>query len=247
MQPSSSLLAKRDKDEIVKIDWDNLAYNVLIKDGPRSSLFKSTYVNKAILQGLSGTAQSGQLLAILGPTGSGKTTLLNVLAARLQDSGKNSLMALTGSITVNGTKREEVWFRTISAYVSQDDYLYPHLTVFETLLLSANFFLPSSSEEEKVRTVANTINELGLLKAHDVIIGDAKTRGVSGGERKRTSIAVQLLTNPAVLFLDEPTSGLGWFTLILYNLSKINFDFQVHKIIILLFDNTYMTMTITIR
>lgn len=90
--------------------------------------------------------------------------------------------------------------------------MYAYLTVFETLMLSAHFYLPdTTSYEEKVDLVNSTIAELGLVKAKDTTIGNEKVRGVSGGERRRASIAVQLLCDPAVLFLDEPTSGLDAF------------------------------------
>lgn len=90
--------------------------------------------------------------------------------------------------------------------------MYAFLTVFETLMLSAHFFLPEDlSDADKTKIVDTTIAELGLVKARDTIIGNEKVRGVSGGERKRASIGVQLLTDPAVLFLDEPTSGLDAF------------------------------------
>ena len=90
--------------------------------------------------------------------------------------------------------------------------MYAHLTVQETLLLASNFYTRSSeSKENKLRVVNNVIAELGLTKAANTIIGSASFRGISGGERKRTAIAVQLITDPAVLFLDEPTSGLDSF------------------------------------
>ncbi len=90
--------------------------------------------------------------------------------------------------------------------------MYAHLTVFESLMLAGHFFLPSTlTQEKKKEIVEATISELGLVKARDTIIGDDDVRGVSGGERKRASVAVQLLTDPAVLFLDEPTSGLDAF------------------------------------
>jgi ABC-type multidrug transport system ATPase subunit len=96
--------------------------------------------------------------------------------------------------------------------IKQDDNMYAFLTVFETLMLAAHFFLPSDlADEDKAKIVDSTIAELGLVKARDTIIGNDKIRGVSGGERKRASIAVQLLCDPAVLFLDEPTSGLDAF------------------------------------
>lgn len=90
--------------------------------------------------------------------------------------------------------------------------MYAYLTVFETLIMAAHFFLPITlTAEEKEAHVRAVIAELGLVKATDTIIGNDKNRGVSGGERRRASIAVQLLTDPAVLFLDEPTSGLDAF------------------------------------
>ena len=90
--------------------------------------------------------------------------------------------------------------------------MYPHLTVFESLMLAGHFFLPASLTDAKKKEIVDaTIAELGLVKARDTIIGDDDVRGVSGGERKRASIATQLLTDPAVLFLDEPTSGLDAF------------------------------------
>jgi ABC-type multidrug transport system ATPase subunit len=137
--------------------------------------------------------------------------LLNVLAARFPPGGA-AMSKLEGSIFVNGKPRDEEKFRNISAYVLQDDYMYTYLTVFETLMLSAHFFLPITlSDKEKEEHVRQVIADLGLVKATDTIIGSEKVRGVSGGERKRASIAVQLLTDPAVLFLDEPTSGLDAF------------------------------------
>ena len=90
--------------------------------------------------------------------------------------------------------------------------MYPHLTVYETLILAAHFYLPNGvSLEDKNKLVMNVLDELGLRKAKDTIIGDEKVRGVSGGERRRANIAGQLIADPAALFLDEPTSGLDAF------------------------------------
>lgn len=136
---------------------------------------------------------------------------MNILAARCPDA-QNSRAKLTGSIQVNGQVRNEVDFRKLSAYVLQDDNLYPHLTVMETFLLAVNFFLPAASTiHDRNNLVDAVIAELGLGKARDTIIGNEKVRGISGGERKRASIGVQLITDPSVLFLDEPTTGLDSF------------------------------------
>lgn len=193
----------RSKDERVVINWNSVVFQTVMKDPSKASPFKTVYKTKTILNGLHGRASSGELLAILGPTGCGKSSLLNVLAARIPHGG-SSANKLTGSIMFNGKPRQEEKFRNISAYVLQDDFMYAYLTVFETLMLAAHFFLlVNFTEAEKVDQVDACIAELGLVKARDTIIGNDKVRGVSGGERRRASIAVQLLTDPAVLFLDE--------------------------------------------
>mmetsp|Transcript_12455 Transcript_12455/g.13425 ORF Transcript_12455/g.13425 Transcript_12455/m.13425 type:complete len:680 (-) Transcript_12455:131-2170(-) len=203
--------SKRSRDERVVMNWKDIRFETLVKDASKSTPLKTVYKTKVVLNNLTGRAESGQLLAILGPTGCGKTSLMNVLSARFPGGG-SSVFRLSGSITVNGKTRDEEKFRKISAYVLQDDNMYAFLTVFETLMLSAHFFLPEDlSDADKTKIVDTTIAELGLVKARDTIIGNEKVRGVSGGERKRASIGVQLLTDPAVLFLDEPTSGLDAF------------------------------------
>ena len=133
---------------------------------------------------------------------------MNILASRCPD-GSQAFSKLEGSICVNGVPRNDSHFRGISAYVLQDDNLYPHLTVLETFTLAAAFYLPYESNQREI--VDDIIRELGLTKARDTIIGDDKLRGVSGGERKRANIGTQLISDPAVLFLDEPTSGLDSF------------------------------------
>jgi ABC-type multidrug transport system ATPase subunit len=102
----------------VSIRWEDLTFETLVKDPERSSIVAPVYKRKQILKGLSGSARSGELLAILGPTGCGKTSLLNVLAARVP-SGGQSLNNLTGAIYMNGKKRNEERFRKVSAYVLQ--------------------------------------------------------------------------------------------------------------------------------
>jgi ABC-type multidrug transport system ATPase subunit len=136
---------------------------------------------------------------------------MNVLAARVSGLS-DSNTKLTGSVELNGVERDEVGFRRISAYVVQDDRLYPHMTVEETFTMAAHFYLPDVySLDQKKLLVDSVIAELGLDKARNTMIGDEKVRGVSGGERKRANIGVQLISNPSILFLDEPTSGLDSF------------------------------------
>ena len=111
-----------------------------------------------------------------------------------------SKTSLTGSILVNGTPRNDEQFRRISGYVLQDDKMYPHLTVYETMLLAAHFYLPNSMTlEDKNILVMDVIDEMGLRKAKDTVIGDEKVRGVSGGERRRANIGAQLISGQFVL------------------------------------------------
>lgn len=164
---------------------------------------------KRILQNISGSVAAGTLTAIMGPSGSGKTSLLNILANRVISIPGATL---TGSIELNGKPRDEEIFKEISAYVLQHDVLYSFMTVYETLSLAANFFYGNTiTLEAREILVNNIILSLGLLKCKDTIIGDENSRGISGGERKRVSIGVEMVSNPSILFLDEPTSGLDSF------------------------------------
>ncbi|XP_058071278.1 ABC transporter G family member 9-like [Magnolia sinica] len=156
---------------------------------------------RMILKGISGAVLPGEMLAMLGPSGSGKTTLLTALGGRLR--GK-----LSGSITYNGKPFSNVMKRN-TGFVTQDDVLYPHLTVTETLVFTALLRLPSSlSRKQREDQAMSVMNQLGLTKCKNSIIGGPFLRGVSGGERKRVSIGQEMLINPSLLFLDEPTSGL---------------------------------------
>ncbi|XP_068637757.1 ABC transporter G family member 6-like [Aristolochia californica] len=158
---------------------------------------------KTLLDDISGDARDGEILAVLGASGSGKSTLVDALANRI------SRDSLKGTITLNGENLESRLQKVISAYVMQDDLLFPMLTVEETLMFSAEFRLPRSlSKSKKQARVQALIDQLGLRNAAKTIIGDEGHRGVSGGERRRVSIGIDIIHDPIVLFLDEPTSGL---------------------------------------
>jgi len=154
-----------------------------------------------ILKNISGGFRAGTSTAILGPSGSGKTTLLNFLSDRVNS---NALEAKS-ELLINGNV-----IKSISAlkhrfsYVMQDDVLYEDLTVKEQLLSTAELTGISNSEEK----VDEILKWLNLEHCKDSRIGDEISRGISGGERKRTSIAVELITDPSIIFLDEPTTGL---------------------------------------
>ncbi|KAJ6311631.1 hypothetical protein OIU77_013395 [Salix suchowensis] len=164
------------------------------------SLFTTT---KTLLNDISGEARDGEILAVLGASGSGKSTLIDALANRIAKG------SLKGTKTLNGEVLESRMLKVISAYVMQDDLLFPMLTVEETLMFAAEFRLPRSLSKSKKRLrVQALIEQLGLKNAAKTVIGDEGHRGVSGGERRRVSIGIDIIHDPIVLFLDEPTSGL---------------------------------------
>ncbi|KAJ8773908.1 hypothetical protein K2173_009339 [Erythroxylum novogranatense] len=156
---------------------------------------------KTILNGITGMVSPGEILAMLGPSGSGKTTLLTALGGRLSGN-------LSGKVTYNGQPFSGIVKRR-TGFVSQDDILYPHLTVTETLVFTALLRLPRTlTRSEKEEHVERVISELGLTRCRNSMIGGPLVRGISGGEKKRVSIGQEMLINPSFLLLDEPTSGL---------------------------------------
>lgn len=157
---------------------------------------------KAILRGVNAHMPSGSLTAIIGSSGSGKTSVLNTLSRRVA----GGRLRTTGDITYNGSSQLS---NIRSAYVMQQDVLLPTLTVRETLRYAAELRLPPpTTTEEREQVVQNVILELGLKECADTRIGNNVHKGCSGGEKRRTSLAVQMLSNPSVLFCDEVTTGL---------------------------------------
>ncbi|KAI0671808.1 hypothetical protein C8Q78DRAFT_972196 [Trametes maxima] len=158
---------------------------------------------RTILDNISGSAKPGQLLAIMGASGAGKSTFLDILAR------KNKKGSVGGTTLVNGREIADTDFKKVMGFVDQEDTLMSTLTVYETVLYSALLRLPRemSLEAKKYRTL-ETMNELGILGIKDSRIGDTGRRSISGGEKRRVSIACELVTSPSILFLDEPTSGL---------------------------------------
>eukprot|EP00835_Amoeboradix_gromovi_P004966 NODE_426_length_8844_cov_0.449857.p1 type:complete len:437 gc:universal NODE_426_length_8844_cov_0.449857:1398-2708(+) len=182
------------------LTWHDIKYSVNIK--------KDT---KQILNGISGEVKPGQVVAIMGSSGAGKSSLLNILAGRFNQGNLN------GQILINGMPRDPKKFISQISYVEQDDLLFSMMTVKETVNFSAFLRLPSAMTSiKKKQLTTETIQQLGLNNCQDTKIGSNLKRGVSGGERKRTAIANEVVCDPDILFLDEPTSGLDAF--IAYNI-----------------------------
>ncbi|CAN8284816.1 unnamed protein product [Cochlearia groenlandica] len=158
---------------------------------------------KTLLNNISGETRDGEIMAVLGASGSGKSTLIDALANRI------SKESLKGDVKLNGEALQSRTLKVISAYVMQDDLLFPMLTVEETLMFAAEFRLPRNLPKHKKKLrVQALIDQLGIKNASSTIIGDEGHRGISGGERRRVSIGIDIIHDPIVLFLDEPTSGL---------------------------------------
>ena len=187
---------ERGEGKGIKLEWSDITYSVAVKKG------KDVLERKTLLKPMSGEALPGELLAIMGTSGAGKSTLLDVLAARLESRH------LKGTITANGTPIDPSSFRKLTGYVMQNDALFPLLTVRETFQFAAYLRIHDMSRSQKDQAAENIIKLLRLEKCADTIIGDDDHRGLSGGERRRVSIGVDIIHTPAVVFLDEPTSGL---------------------------------------
>jgi ABC-type multidrug transport system ATPase subunit/pSer/pThr/pTyr-binding forkhead associated (FHA) protein len=159
---------------------------------------------KVLLDHVSFKALPGDMIALMGPSGAGKTTLLLTLNGYMPPS--------SGQVRINGEDLYAIYdaLRGSIGYVPQDDLVHPELTVFEAVKYSARFRLPPDySEEEIDQRVEQTLRELGLEGVRNLQIGKPEKKVLSGGQRKRVNIALELVTDPVILFLDEPTSGLA--------------------------------------
>ncbi len=155
------------------------------------------------LQNISFATEQGNLIGIMGSSGSGKTTLLNVLSGIYQPS--------EGSIKINeiDITNDDGRLRGVIGYVPQDDLLIEELSVFDNLYYNAKFCFRNLSEKEITGKVEQTLSSLGLLEKKDLKVGSVMNKTISGGQRKRLNIALELIREPSVLYLDEPTSGLS--------------------------------------
>jgi ABC-type multidrug transport system ATPase subunit len=201
-------MTARSADEIRTISIRLEAYAL---DLEKRSLRKGT--TKAILKPLTADFQPNMINVIMGPSGSGKTSLLNSMAGRLRDD-ISTRYKKSGSMTFNGLAPSEDVIHAICSFVTQDDdALLASLTVRETLRYAAGLRLPKwMSKEQKLQKAEEILMKMGLKDCADNLIGNDLIKGISGGEKRRVSIAVQILTEPRILLLDEPLSGLDAFT-----------------------------------
>jgi len=193
-------ILKHDLPDDIRIDADSISFVVKDKGGKQ----------KKILDNISLTILPSEFVGLMGPAGAGKTTLMLAMNGYLPPT--------SGASVINGKSLYGNYdaFRGNIGYVPQDDIIHPELTVYEALYYTARLRLPSDTTKEEIDTlIVKNMTELGLidksrnLDIRNVIIGSPDNKGISGGQRKRVNLAMELLTAPNILFLDEPTSGLS--------------------------------------
>ncbi|XP_066150986.1 ATP-binding cassette subfamily G member 4-like [Euwallacea fornicatus] len=154
---------------------------------------------KKILKGVSGLFKSGELTAIMGPSGAGKTSLLNILTGYQKSGVEGVIRCKNGETTKIGPSQ----YKSQSRYILQDDYLISYFTVYEIMHSTTNLKIDGFSESKKNFLIDDILRTLGLLNLKQTLCGC-----LSGGQRKRLSIALEMIDDPPILFLDEPTTGL---------------------------------------
>lgn len=179
------------------LTWDNISYTVNTKK-----------VHGQILKNVSGYANPREILAIMGSSGSGKTSLLSILSNQIIPHRE---VDISGDIQLNGENIRNLNYNAFARYVMQQDILLPTQTPREALTFAAIMKVGGNKEFIK-KKVNNIIEELMLTKVADNLIGNEVIKGISGGEKKRVCIGIELISEPSVLILDEPTSGLDSIT-----------------------------------
>ncbi|OQE29127.1 hypothetical protein PENFLA_c004G05346 [Penicillium flavigenum] len=183
-------------ETVRNFSWQGLTVTVKDRESKKA---------RDLINDITGDVQHGELVALMGPSGCGKTTLLNVLARRAASAGAKVL----GRTYVNDAQMDSRNFQRVTSYVEQEDVLIGSLTVQETLKFAADLSLPSSvSKRERMDRIRTLLEAFGIQNQANTLVGTPIRKGISGGQKRRVSVASQLITNPKILFLDEPTSGL---------------------------------------
>ena len=192
----------RDRDGVKGVDVElvDLALEIY-----KPSLRRGRGRTLNVLKSVSTKFQAGELNVILGPSGSGKSSLLNAMARRLRSSLLTRYRT-SGAMLFNGAQPTDKEVRSLCSYVTQEDSaLLPYLTVRETLRFAAGLRLSRwMSKEEKMKRAEDVLLKMGLKDCADVLVGDELLKGISGGEKRRVSIAVLVLTDPQILMWVRP-------------------------------------------
>ena len=196
------------------LTWRNInmtVQNTTTPNGSRTTKDEFSPSERVILSNVWGTARAGETTAIMGASGAGKTSLFTVLAGRMQSRDKVRVQAdgiTLGNTPINPARDANIR-RQYFAYVAQEDALHAASTPRESLAFSARLRLPKSTTQQEIDAlVQEYIKDLGLTACADSMIGGGLKKGISGGEKRRVSIGMELISRPKIVFLDEPTSGL---------------------------------------
>mmetsp|Transcript_26352 Transcript_26352/g.39923 ORF Transcript_26352/g.39923 Transcript_26352/m.39923 type:complete len:744 (+) Transcript_26352:1702-3933(+) len=216
--------AQKETDKTVELSFEGIHITLQNKkDGERTLMDGST---------IHGMARPGELLAIMGPSGAGKSILLEAIGGQLPSNSK--LSKVEGNVYLNGIRTNDSRNNHNVVLIPQESDFFPHMTVYETLEFRAKLLLRKKSKSEMQQHLNKILKQLNLFHVKDTIVGNQKVRGLSGGERKRLSIAVKLVQDPpAVLLLDEPTSGLDSYQAkqVVESLKKLAKE-ETHKTIV---------------
>ncbi|MFZ1693640.1 MAG: ATP-binding cassette domain-containing protein [Flavobacteriales bacterium] len=193
----------------VPIYYSDILQAFMAKQGKPRIVFRADGIEYAFPNGRMGLHElhlaetSGKLIGIMGGSGSGKSTLLNLL--------NGNLVPTRGRVTINGidVHRERDRIRGVIGHVSQDDLLIEELTVYQNLFFNAKLSFGDQTDEQVAERTLRMLHTLGLYETKDLKVGSPLEKTISGGQRKRLNIALELIREPSVLFVDEPTSGLS--------------------------------------
>ncbi|KAK3267078.1 hypothetical protein CYMTET_24341 [Cymbomonas tetramitiformis] len=191
--------------------------------------------NTTILDDVSGRFSHSQLAAIMGPSGCGKTSLINVLSGKAGRHGK-----VSGYVAVNEKPFSAAEMKGVMGFVPQDDTVLDDLTVLENIQFSAKLRLqPATTVQARHTLVLSVLEILGLTHIQNSCVGSVEKRGISGGQKKRVNIGVEMVADPSVLFLDEPTSGLGATDTLLVMKALHSFALNRHTVIAVIHQPRY--------
>ncbi|CAN6283386.1 unnamed protein product [Urochloa humidicola] len=203
-----------DTDRATKINNDKLTFSgvvsLLTQDRPRRPMLEVAFKGltlsigkKKLLKCVTGKLSPGRVTAIMGPSGAGKTTFLNAVL------GKTSGYKKDGIVLINGIPESMQSYKKIIGFVPQDDIVHGNMTVEENLWFSSSCrFSKGMSRSDRVRVLERVIGSLGLQEIRNSLVGTVEKRGISGGQRKRVNVGIEMVMEPSLLILDEPTTGL---------------------------------------
>ncbi|PKN78933.1 MAG: hypothetical protein CVU48_06805, partial [Candidatus Cloacimonetes bacterium HGW-Cloacimonetes-1] len=192
------------RNYIVNRNWELIEIPLEIRELAVNDIHHQFQNGHVGLSGISFTLSQGNMMAMMGPSGSGKTTLLQVLLGEITPTRSN--------ITIDGLNLGEhlAFFQKYIGYVPQDDLLFANLTVFENLYFKLRMSLPKIRDQREIYSrIENLLHSVGLYEQRNMIVGDVMNKKLSGGQRRRLNIALELVMGPMIIILDEPTSGLS--------------------------------------